>query len=93
LSNSCHLLISGYAGVPTYQQDFGVGGINPYPQQPPPPAHVQQGVEGTYPQQPPPSWLNQPPTYPATEYPTAGPGYPLTPYPPSGPQPYPDPKY
>jgi len=92
LSNSCHLLISGYAGAPPYQQEFGVVGINPYAQQPPPPEHVQQGVGATYPQQPPASWLNQPPAYPATEYPTGGPGYPLTPYPPSG-QPYPDPKY
>ena len=97
-SNSCYPLILGYAGAPPYQQEVGIGGISPYPQQPPPPAHVQQGVGGTYPQQPPPSLSNQPPpAYPATEYPigypTGGPGYPLTPYPPSGPQPYPDPKY
>jgi len=92
---------AGYAGAPPYQQDFGVGGINPYPQQPPPPEHVQQG---TYPQQHPPYPATEypagyPTEYPTgypieyfTGYPTGGPGYPLTPYPPSG-QPCPDPNY
>ena len=90
-----HNYSPGYAGAPPYDEVW-VGGISPYPEQPPPPPHTQGGTIGgisPYPQQPPPSWSNEPPAYPATEYPMGDPGYPLTPYPPSGPQPYPDPTY